>query len=64
MEIRYLLDENLAREWRTQLLYQLPQLMVWIVGDPSAPALGNLVLIAEAGDGNEFYNQIRYIPLT
>jgi hypothetical protein len=42
MEIRYLLDENLAREWRTQLLYRLPQLMVWTVGDPSAPALGTL----------------------
>lgn len=26
--------------------------------------LEDLVLIAEAGDGNEFFNQIRYIPLT
>ena len=120
MEIRYLLDENLSPEWRTQLLHRLPHLTVWIVGDPSAPRLGtldpeiwiwcevhqfilvtnnrrsmprhladhvaagrsmpgvltlrknaimgrvleDLILIAGAGDGNEFYNQIRYIPLT
>jgi hypothetical protein len=25
--------------------------------------LEDLVLIAEAGNGDEFYNQIRYIPL-
>jgi hypothetical protein len=40
--IRYLLDENLARQWRVQLLRRLPGLTVWMVGDPSAPGLGTL----------------------
>jgi Domain of unknown function (DUF5615) len=40
--IRYLLDENLARQWRVQLLRRLPSLTVWMVGDPSAPRLGTL----------------------
>lgn len=42
MAIRYLLDENLARQWRVQLLRRLPSLTVWMVGDPSAPGLGTL----------------------
>jgi Domain of unknown function (DUF5615) len=119
MEVRYLLDENMAREWRTQLLRNRPGLMVWMVGDPLAPAQGtldpeiliwceehqfllvtnnrrsmpahladhlqenrtipgilalrknvamgraieDLLLIAEIGAGEEFKNQIRYIPL-
>lgn len=42
MEIRYLLDENLAKQWRVQLLRRLPSLTVWMVGDPSAPGLGTL----------------------
>ncbi len=42
MEVRYLLDENLSREWRVQLLRRLPSLTVWIVGDPSAPTQGTL----------------------
>jgi Domain of unknown function (DUF5615) len=40
--IRYLLDENLARQWRVQLLRRLPSLTVWMVGDPSAPKFGTL----------------------
>jgi Domain of unknown function (DUF5615) len=40
--IRYLLDENLARQWRVQLLRRLPSLTVWMVGDPSATRLGTL----------------------
>ncbi|MEB3336568.1 MAG: hypothetical protein VKJ46_03830 [Leptolyngbyaceae bacterium] len=42
MAISYLLDENLARLWRVQLLRRLPSLTVWMVGDPSAPATGTL----------------------
>lgn len=42
MEVRYLLDENLSREWRVQLLRRLPSLIVWMVGDPSAPGYGTL----------------------
>lgn len=42
MAIRYLLDENLGRQWRIQLLSRLSGLTVWIVGDPSAPGLGTL----------------------
>lgn len=42
MAIRYLLDENLARQWRAQLLRRLPSLTVWMVGDPSAPEMGTL----------------------
>jgi Domain of unknown function (DUF5615) len=119
MEVRYLLDENMSREWRVQILRRLPTLMVWMVGDPLAPVQGtldpeiliwceehrfmlvtnnrrsmpghladhlaqgrqmpgilalrkniamgraieDLVLIAEVGVGDEFCNQIRYIPL-
>jgi hypothetical protein len=39
---RYLLDENLARQWRIQLLRRLPSLTVWMVGDPSTPGWGTL----------------------
>jgi Domain of unknown function (DUF5615) len=119
MEVRYLLDENMAPEWRTQLLRNRPGLMVWMIGDPSAPrqgtldpeiliwceerqfllvtnnrrsmpnhladhlannrtipgiltlrknavmgeTIGDLLLIADIGAGEEFKNQIRYIPL-
>ncbi len=42
MEVRYLLDENMASEWRTQLLRNRPDLMVWMIGDPSVPGQGTL----------------------
>jgi len=42
MEVRYLLDENLAPEWRNQLLRYQPHLMVWMIGDPLAPVPGTL----------------------
>ncbi len=42
MEVRYLLDENMAPEWRTQLLRNRPGLMVWMIVDPSAPRQGTL----------------------
>jgi hypothetical protein len=118
-EVRYLLDENLSPLWRNQLLRYQSDLMVWMIGDPFAPAQGtldpeillwceehqfllvtnnrrsmpvhlaahlaenrsipgilvlrrnmamgsvleDLLLIAEAGDANDFKDQIRYIPL-
>lgn len=34
MKVRYLLDENMASEWRIQLLRNQPELIVWRVGDP------------------------------
>jgi Domain of unknown function (DUF5615) len=42
MEVRYLLDENLSPEWRNQLLYHRPDLIVWMIGDPLAPPQGTL----------------------
>ncbi len=42
MEVRYLLDENLSQEWRSQLLRYQPDLMVWLIGDPLAPVQGTL----------------------
>ena len=42
MEVRYLLDENMAPEWRTQLLRHRSELTVWMIGDPSAPEQGTL----------------------
>lgn len=41
-EVRYLLDENLSPVWRNQLLHHQPDLMVWMIGDPFAPAQGTL----------------------
>ena len=38
--IRFLLDENLTPRYRTALLQREPQLVVWYVGLPSAPAKG------------------------
>jgi hypothetical protein len=40
VSIRYLLDENLANEYRTQLLARQPNLKVIKVGDDDAPAYG------------------------
>jgi hypothetical protein len=42
MAIRFLLDENVPTEYRTQLQRQEPTLTVWIVGDPGAAARGTL----------------------
>jgi hypothetical protein len=42
MEVRYLLDENLSPEWRNQLLYHQPDLIIWMIGDPLAPSQGTL----------------------
>jgi hypothetical protein len=40
--IRFLLDENVDLALRLALLEREPQLVVWRVGDPGAPALGTL----------------------
>jgi hypothetical protein len=39
-EIRLLLDENVDPLYRAELLKREPALVVWIVGDPGAPAKG------------------------
>lgn len=39
-DIRFLLDENLSPRYRTALLRREPQLIVWYVGLPGAPAKG------------------------
>ncbi len=38
--MKYLLDENLAALYKTQLQRLVPQLTVWMVGDPGAPERG------------------------
>ena len=40
--MRYLLDEHMDPAYRTQLLRAVPDLEVWIIGDPGAPPLGSL----------------------
>jgi hypothetical protein len=40
--IRYLLDENVAPLFRTELLRREPELVVWRVDDPTAPPSGTL----------------------
>ncbi|NJR63890.1 MAG: DUF5615 family PIN-like protein [Cyanobacteria bacterium CRU_2_1] len=40
MNVQYLLDENLAPIYREQLLRRQFDLVVWMVGDPYAPAKG------------------------
>lgn len=39
-EIRYLLDENVAPVFRTELLKLEPGIVAWKVGDPGAPPRG------------------------
>ena len=39
---RYLIDENISPEYRTQLLRREPSLMVLAIGDEGAPARGAL----------------------
>jgi hypothetical protein len=41
-EIRYLLDENVHPGLRSSLLSLEPRMCVWRVGDPGAPASGEL----------------------
>jgi hypothetical protein len=38
MLIRYLLDENVDPVYQEQLLRRRPDLVVWAIGDPGAPA--------------------------
>ena len=38
--MKYLLDENLAALYRVQLKRQVPELTVWMIGDPGAPERG------------------------
>jgi hypothetical protein len=40
MSISYLLDEHIASTYREQLIQHKPDLTVWIIGDPGAPAKG------------------------
>jgi len=40
--MRYLLDEHIDPKYRAQLLRAVPDLVVWIVGDPGAPLRGTL----------------------
>lgn len=42
MDNQYLLDENVAPLYRTQLLHKDARLKVWRVGDPNAPPTGTL----------------------
>ena len=37
---RYLIDENISPQYRTQLLYHEPSLTVFVIGDEGAPARG------------------------
>ena len=39
---RFLIDENISPEYRTQLLYHEPSLTVLVIGDEGAPARGTL----------------------
>ena len=40
MSISYLLDEHIAPTYREQLIRHKPDLTVWMIGDPGAPAKG------------------------
>lgn len=40
MTIKYLIDENLSFDYRSQLLYHQPDLIVAVIGDPNAPPRG------------------------
>lgn len=42
MSLQYLLDENVHPLYQIQLRRRAPELMVWAVGDPSAPPKGTL----------------------
>lgn len=38
--LRYLLDEHVDPDVRTQLVRHEPDLVVWLIGDPGAPKRG------------------------
>ena len=40
--MRYLLEEHIDPAYSTQLVRADPDLQVWIIGDPGAPARGTL----------------------
>lgn len=42
MELKYLLDENIAPIYKVQLAKQNRDLIVWRVGDPNSPKMGTL----------------------
>jgi hypothetical protein len=42
MNPSFLLDEQLPKWWRKQILHLQPQLSIWRIGDPPAPELGTL----------------------
>lgn len=46
--MKFLLDENLSSLYRVQLTHLVPELAVWMIGDPGAPNRGT---------------QVTYIPL-
>ncbi len=41
-KIRYLIDENVPPLFRSELLQQEPELIVWRIGDPGVPTEGTL----------------------
>ena len=52
---RFLIDENISPEYRTQLLYHEPSLTVLVIGDEGAPARGTLdPAILEWCEKNQF----------
>jgi len=42
MQIKYLMDENLAPIYQIQLQRKEPNLVVWAIGDPNTPPKGTL----------------------
>jgi Domain of unknown function (DUF5615) len=42
MQIKYLMDENLAPIYQIQLRRKEPDLVVWAIGDPNTPPKGTL----------------------
>jgi len=60
--IRFLLDENVDPILRQALHQQIPEMTVWRVGDPVAPANGT-VLVWDASDAEEYANLIWYLPI-
>lgn len=41
-KINYLLDEHVEHSLRIALHQLVPEMIVWAIGDPDAPALGTL----------------------
>lgn len=67
MTIKYLIDENMAPEYREQLLYHQPDLICWIVGDPGVPSKGTkdpeILLWCELHDFILVTNNRRSMPV-